>query len=132
MKASQKLQHLFLLSLALVYIHGLEEILTGFQYKDSHIAFGAKMLGTSPELFYWVTHIIFWLSLPILYFIFRNSKYGLVLAGVFGIIFIEEFHHLIKGAQSLQYSPGVFTALFYPILGIFFWKQWLRDWRSKT
>lgn len=127
---SKKLQRLFLISLVLVYLHGLEEILTGFQYQDSSIAFSANLLGVHPEIFYWVTHIIFWVSLPILYFIFRNNKYGLVLAGIFGLIFIEEFHHLIKGALSLQYSPGMLSALFYPILGIFFWKQLIKDWRT--
>lgn len=127
---SKKLQRLFLVSLVIIYLHGFEEILTGFQYHDSFIAFGANKVGTTPEVYYWVSHITFWIALPLLYFVFKNGKAGLVLAGIFGLIFIVEFHHLIKGALSFQYYPGMITALFYPILGFFFWRQLIKDWKA--
>jgi len=129
--ASKKLQQLFLVSLALIYLHGLEEILTGYQYQDSFMIFGANLFGTGPETFYWVSHILFWFALPVLYLAFKNSSFGLVLAGIFGLLFVVEFHHLVKGLVGLGYYPGTITALFYPILGTFFWRQWLKDWRSR-
>lgn len=129
---SDKLKHIFLLSLALIYAHGLEEIIGGFQYFDSFMVAGARYFGTNPEFFYWMSHLIFWISLPTLFLIFRNKKLGLLLISIFGIIYFVELHHITKGFIARSYYPGMITALFYPIIGLFFWRQLIRDWKAKN
>jgi len=127
---SKRLKHIFLISLLLIYAHGIEEIIGGFQYFDSFMVLGANYFGTTPEIFYWVFHIIFWLSLLILFMLFHKRKVGLILMTIFGVIFIIELHHPIKAILARQYYPGMITALFYPIVGVFFWKQIFTDWKK--
>jgi len=66
-------QILFFITLGLMYAHGLEEILTGFQHTDSFMIFGANLFNTTPEIVYWVFHILLWLSVPILFLVFRKK-----------------------------------------------------------
>ena len=56
---SKKLQFLFLLSLMLIVIHGIEEQLTGFRHTDSFVIALGSYLRMSPEAFYWAFHISF-------------------------------------------------------------------------
>lgn len=126
---SNKLRNLFYLSIALIYFHAMEEILTGFPSSDSFMIIGGKTLGTTPEIFYWVLHTIWLLGVPLIFMLTRKSKLLLYLMALFGIVFIFEFHHLIKALLRANYYPGIITALLYPVVGIFYWKQFLTDWR---
>lgn len=128
---SYKLKQIFLLSLVLIYAHGLEEVIGGFQHFDSFMVAGARYFGTTPEFFYWISHLIFWISLPTLFLIFRNKKPGLLLISIFGLIYFVELHHVIKGFIARSYYPGMITALFYPVVGLIFWKQLIKDWQAK-
>lgn len=130
---SVKLKHLFLLSLILIYSHGLEEIINGFQFSDSFMIYGANMFNTTPEIFYWVSHLIWWILLPILFFLFNKKRLGLLLLTLYGLVFFIELHHPSKGFLAGRYYPGMITALFYPVFGIFYWRQVVqvvKDWKS--
>lgn len=127
---SNKLERIFLISLLLIYAHGVEEIIGGFQYSDSFMVLGAQYLRTTTEIFYWVFHIIFWLSLPILFLLFHKRRVGIILMAIFGVIFIVELHHPIKALFINHYYPRMITALLYPIVGFFFWKQIFPDWKK--
>ena len=127
---SKRLKNIFLLSLLLIYSHGVEEIIGGFQHFDSFMVFGAKYFGTTPEVFYWISHLVFWILLPTLFLLFRNRRIGLVLISMFGLIFFIEIHHIIKGITANRYYPGMTTALFYPVIGFFFWKELIKNWRT--
>jgi len=126
---SNKLKHLFLLSLILIYAHGVEEIINNFQYSDSFMVYGANLFNTMPEIFYWVSHLISWPSLPILFLLFRKNRLGLFLMTLYGFVFFIELHHPIKGLLIGSYYPGMNTAMVYPIFGIFYWKQIIEDWK---
>ena len=129
---SKSLRKLFLISLLLIYAHGVEEIINGFQHLDSFMVYGANLFNTTPEIFYWVSHLIWWIFLPMLFLLFNKSRLGLLLLTLYGFVFIIELHHPIKGFLARNYYPGMITALFYPIYGIFYWKQVARDWKTKT
>ena len=129
---SHQLKRIFLFSLVLIYAHGLEEIIGGFQYFDSFMIFGAEYFGTTPETFYWISHLIWWSLLPVLFFLFNKSRLGLPLMSLYGLVFIVELHHPIKGFLAGRYYPGMITALFYPVFGFFYWRQIINDWKTKT
>lgn len=131
MIASNKLKKLFLLSLILIYAHGIEEIINGFQHLDSFMVYGANLFSTTPEIFYWVSHLIWWISLPILFLLLSKKRLGLILLTLYGLVFFVELHHPIKGLLVKGYYPGMITALIYPVFGFFYWKQVIRDWRSE-
>lgn len=127
---SDKLKHIFLLSLLLIYSHGLEEIINGFQFSDSFMIYGANIFNTTAEIFYWFSHLIWWISLPILFFLFNKKRLGLLLLTLYGLVFFIELHHPIKGLLAGSYYPGMITAMFYPIFGVFYWRQIIKDWKS--
>lgn len=130
--ASNKLKHIFLLSLLLIYAHGIEEVINGFQYSDSFIVYGSNLFNTTPEIFYWISHLVWWVSLPILFLLFRKSRLGLTLMTLYGLVFFIELHHPIKGFLAGSYYPGMVTALFYPVFGFFYWKQIITNWKAKN
>ena len=127
--ASNKLKHIFLLSLILIYAHGVEEIINGFQFSDSFMVYGANLFNTTPEFFYWVFHFVWWISLPIIFLLFSNKSLGLLIMTLYGFVFFIELHHPIKGLLAGHYYPGMVTALFYPVFGIFYWQQIIKDWQ---
>lgn len=127
---SQRLKTIFYISLFVIYLHGLEEIIGGFQHVDSFMIFGANFFKTSTEVFYWSSHIIWWLAVPLLYLIFRNRTQIFLLFGIYGLVFAIELHHVVKAVQSGYYYPGAITAFFYPIIGFFFYKELLKNWKN--
>ena len=128
---SKHLQSLFLLSLLLITAHGIEEAFTDFRHTDSFVIGIASWLNMTPEMFYWVFHIIWWTMLPSIYIFLRKSSVLLPLLTLFSIVFVFELHHVIKAIIASQYYPGMITAFFYPILGIFFYKELLKNWKLK-
>ena len=126
---SDKLKYIFLLSLLLIYGHGVEEIINGFQYSDSFMVYGANLFTTTPEIFYWASHLVWWISLPLLFLLFHKNRLGLLLMTLYGLVFFVELHHPIKGLLIGSYYPGMITAMLYPIFGIFYWKQIVEDWK---
>ena len=129
---SKRLQFLFLLSLFLIAAHAVEETLTGFRHTDSFVIAIAGWLSMTPDTFYWVFHIIWWTLLPSVYIFLRKQPILLPLLTLFSIVFLFELHHVIKAIIAGQYYPGAITAFFYPILGIFFYRELLRNWRHES
>lgn len=122
----EKLSKIFLLSAVLIYLHGIEEIYGGFEHFDSFMQFGASVFHTSSEVFYWGFHIIWWLLVPLIYlcvFKFHKTKNILLL---FSLVYFLEIHHVIKAFVRMEYYPGMITALFYPILGFLFIKEFVK------
>ena len=127
---SKRLQTLFTLALLLIAAHGVEEVSTGFMYHDSFVSYFANLFNTKEELFYWSFHIMWWLMLIVSWVFIVGKKFILIPLSLFGIVFFFETHHLIKGLLSGSYYSGTVTAFFYPILGIFYWKELLKNWRK--
>ena len=124
---SKELKLIFLLSLPLIYLHALEEVLGGFSHIDSFMQSGASLFNTTPELFYWVSHVLYWLALPTLFVLFKGSRLGMYLLVLFGFSYIFELHHLIKALIAESYYPGMITASIYILFGIFFWTRLLKN-----
>ena len=127
---SKRLNNLFLITLIPIYLHGIEEILTGFSHIDSFMVIGSHFFNTSSEQFYWVSHIIFWLLLPVLYLFFYKTKVALFLFSLFGLFFIVELHHIYKAVLIKNYYPGLITSLAYPVIGFFYIKELIKIWRK--
>lgn len=125
---SENFAKVFLFFLVLIYAHGIEEVLTGFHYNDSFMILGAQYFNISVETFYWISHLVWWISVPLLFIIFRKSKFIFPLMALYGLVFIIESHHLVKALIIKSYYPGMVTALFYPIVGFFYWRQLIKGW----
>ncbi len=111
-------------------MHGFEEIMTGFPNSDIFIINGGDYFNMSSESFYWIFHTLFWTSLPLLYLLFHKKPIAIWLFSLFGVFFIFELHHIIKAVYFSNYYPGLLTALIYPFIGIFYWKELIFNWRK--
>jgi|SRR3989338_5580036 len=128
---TQKLQKLFLISIPLFIAHGLEEIFTGFYNMDSQIGFwfgNLNYLPTSRATFI-LFQIMIWFMLIIGYLLLLGPKWQLRLMFIPGIIFIYEFHHLYKAISIGDYYPGLITAIPLYIVGFFFWKELIKNYK---
>ena len=127
---SDKLKKLYLLAMLLIAAHGVEEYLSGFSYKDSFVFYFASLFESKEQVFYWSFHIMWWLFIPIAYLLILGGRWVLYLLSLFSVVFAFELHHVIKGILSGGYYPGMITGFFYPILGIFFWRELVKNWRK--
>ena len=59
----------------------------------------------------------------------RGGKAVLILFGVIGFFLFFEVHHIVEAVIVGGYYPGLVTALLLPIVGFFFWKELIRNWK---
>ena len=125
---SKKLLNLFLLSTVLFIAHGIEELITGLYQVDSHVKFMFSFVDKLTPIHgaFLVFQIMLWLTLIISYLLLRGPKWQLRLMFIPAIIFIYELHHLYKAVTTGGYYPGLITALLFPVIGFYFWKELLR------
>jgi len=124
----QKLKNLFLLSILLFIVHGLEEYFTGFYNTDSHVQFVFAYFAQMAPLqaTFLMFQIMLWLLLIVSYLLIRGERWQLWLLLIPGIIFIYELHHFYKALTIGGYYPGLVTALLFPIVGYLYWREWLK------
>lgn len=127
---TKRLKYIILIALGLIYAHGLEEIITGFYLSDSTMELLGSYFNLSTQSFYWVSHAVWWIGLAILSFVVLIKGKLLWLLSLFGIVFFIELHHIGKAIFTGNYYPGMLTAILYPLLGIFYWKELIRNWRK--
>lgn len=128
---SDKLKKITFLSLLLIFAHGIEEIITGFWKVDSVLMTFNERLVSIPHAVYWASHIPFWLFLIPMFLLVLGGKWTLRVLALFGLIFVVEIHHILGALFVTQtYYPGLITAIFYPIIGFFFWKELIHNFRK--
>ena len=125
---SQKLKNIFLLSIPLFIAHGIEEYLTGLYKVDSHVKsmFGYFEHLAPLQATFLIFQIMLWLLLIVSYLLIRSEKWQLWLMIIPGVIFIYELHHFYKAFDVGGYYPGLITALLFPVIGGFYWKEWVK------
>ncbi len=129
---STKLKKLLGISLLLIYAHGLEEIITGFYPSDRYMIFFSSLFASIPQATYWISHLLFWVFLLISYLLVIGGRWKYFVLALFGTIFFIELHHPIDAFLTGGYYPGMITALIYPFIGFFYWKQLITDWKSNN
>lgn len=127
---SKKLKTIFLISVILFYIHGIEEVMNNFYHVDSFILGIANFFNTIPQAVYWISHTAWWSLLVIVLLFLVGGRWVLHLMAVYGLVLIFESHHLIKALTVSGYYPGVVTALFFPIIAFFFWRELVKLYRN--
>ena len=129
---SQKLQTLFLIAIVLWIAHGVEELTTGFYNVDSHVKFMFGFVERLSPLHasFLVFQIMLWILLIISYLLIRGPKWQLRLMIIPGLILIYELHHVYKAFEISGYYPGLITALFFPIIAVYFWQELLRCFKK--
>lgn len=131
---SQKLKNIFFLSVPVLIIHGLEEYLTSFYNTDSHVKFVFGYLNTlpTPQATFLLFQVMLWVALTIFAILISSEKWRLRLMIIPGLIYIYELHHIWKALEVGRYYPGLVTALLFPVIAFFFWKELLKSYKSRN
>lgn len=129
---SNKLKTIFVISIPVFIVHGLEEFFNGFYNVDwsFKFVFGFLNAMTVPQATFLVFQIMLWLAFVIFAFLIASEKWRLRLMILPGIIYIFEFHHIWKTLEGWSYYPGVITAIAFPFIAFFFWKELLKNWEN--
>lgn len=130
---SKKLKTIFAISIPVFIAHGLEEYFTGFYNIDGISRFVFSPFGnmTIFQATFLLFQIMIWLLLIISLLLITSDKWRLRLMLIPGIIYIFELHHIWKAFESWSYYPGVITAIAFPFIAFFFWKELLKEFTPK-
>lgn len=116
---------LFLISIPLFVLHGLEEILSGFYNIDSHVrfVFGWLEPAISLQVSFIALQLVFWAVLILAYLFLTRTRWSSWLAIFLGLLFVYELHHAYKALVTGAYYPGLLTAFLLYVLSFFYWKE---------
>jgi len=130
---TSKIKVIFGISVFSFILHGIEEISTNFYDFDpiSLTVFGPLSSLSSNASNFIVFQAMLWLLLIFSFFLLLGEKWRFYTITVIGVIYILEIHHIFKAILTNEYYPGLYTSLVFPILGFFFWKEWLRVYKLK-
>lgn len=128
---SNKLKNIFAISIPLFIAHGIEEILTGFYQVDAWDAYLFQpFVQLSLHGVMFVTfQFMLWLTLAVGLLMLQSERMRLYMLGVAGVVYLFELHHVVKAVIAGGYYPGLLTALLFPPLAYFFWKEWIRNYQ---
>lgn len=129
---TDRLKNIFTLSIVLFLAHGIEEYLTGFYNLDQwdEWIFGLLPFTTTHEAMFATFQVMFWLLLIVSAVLLANEKWRLRALGLVGIIYILELHHIVKALLAGGYYPGLITSLLFPVVGILFWREWIKNLKN--
>jgi|SRR3989338_1875401 len=124
---SEKLKTFYLVSVILFIIHGIEEYFTGLYDFDSFYQFFSD-----PKWAFIVVILISSNLLLILSYRFGlKNKFGLWFASLLGLVLIYELQHIVVSFSHRGYTPGLISALAFPIIGFLFWKELLNNFKNR-
>ena len=97
---TKKFKFIIVLLIITIYLHGLEEIVTGFYKNDWIMNYFSSFFISIPQTQYYASHITWWLMIgPALLLVFEG-KLRLIVLTIFGLFFFIELHHLIDAIDS--------------------------------
>lgn len=125
---TNNLKLIFGLSILVFIAHGIEEFITHFYDSDSHsqAIFGIFSSLSNHGATFVIFQIMLWLLLTISLLLLLGGKWQFYTFSIIGIIYIYEFHHIIKAIGAQGYYPGLYTSLAFPIIAILFWLEWVK------
>ena len=131
---SKRIHNLFLISVVIFIAHGLEEYFTGFYDVDNIFKFVFQVfeIMSVPQATFLSFQIMLWILLIISYLLIFKKDWILVLLTIPAVVFIFEIHHLVKSVISWEYYPGSIMAIFFPIIGFFYWKELIKLYKTKN
>ncbi len=125
---SKKFQLIVLFSLLLHWLHGVECTLT--KYYEVGPVF-MDYFHTVKETAYLAFHIPFYIFLLLAFLLLQRGRWMFIPLALYGMIFFTEFHHFLRGVVQMNYYPGMITSFFFPFIGILYFKELIKLWKTK-
>ena len=129
---SKRFKIILLTTVILFIAHGLEEYTQGFYNVDSSSRFVFGYFESLPvsQAIFLLFQVMWWLVLVVILLFMSGYKWQVHLMMVLGLIFVFELHHILKAVIGKSYYPGLVTALLFPVVGFFFWRELLEHGRN--
>lgn len=130
---TNKLKYLFGLSILLFIAHGIEEISTGFYSVDAwdQFLFATYFSSLSASEAMFITfQIMIWLFFVGVFLLLLSERIRLYILALVGVIYLYELHHPIEAFVAGGYYPGLMTSLPFPVVAFFFWKEWIKNYKT--
>lgn len=121
-----KLHWIFIASIPVFILHGTEEYMMGFFRIDPVFlwVFQPVLRMPADQASFLIFQIMLWLLLIVSALLLLGKRWQRCLLVIPGIIYILEMHHLIEAIMRQSYYPGSITAIAFPVLAFFFWKEY--------
>lgn len=116
---------LLFLALSLLFVaHGVEEYITGFYNVDWSFqqVFWFTRGMSVPQASFLLFQIFLWLILVTINIVLFFPKSNFMIY-FFLVVTLFELYHPLKSLINWSYYPGLFTSLFFPILGLSIYKN---------
>lgn len=128
---SKTLRRIVFFTPLLFIFHSLEEYTTLY-YTLSGFGFTWRWLYPQPDpqifLVFEVGTLLF-LALSA-FFILRKKPPPLLLLFIFGLHYVYQGEHIFHTITLKQYYPGLFTGVIFVVMGMFYWKELLKNRRN--
>lgn len=128
---SSKLKTIFGVSIPLFIAHGIEEYVVGFYDIDPYSLFVFRPFVEMSvnQATFLLFQVMVWLLLGISFLLISGAKWQSRLMFLPGLVYIFELHHIIKAIFAGGYYPGLITALGFPVIAFFFWRELWKELR---
>ena len=123
---SSRLKNIFALSIPVFIIHGSEEYFTGLYNFDSFY----QSFSNPKIVFVFIVLVLLNISLIVSYILIQKNKGVFILSFLLGLLFIYQLVHIYKAIIIGGYYPGLYTSLIFPILGYFYWREFIKNYQS--
>src|SRR3990167_134079 len=102
---SNKLKTLFLISIPLFIVHGIEEYSTKFYevYPLLNFKWMEDVFNSIPQASFLTFQIMWWLLLIVTYLLIKGNKSQLVIMFLVGIVYIYECTHILSAIMLQGY-----------------------------
>ncbi len=125
---TQKLKTIFFISIPIFIAHGIEEYFTGLYNFD----FFYQSFSNPKLVFVIVVPVLANILLIVSYVLVKKNKWVFGLSFLLGLLFIFELTHIYEAIMVRGYYPGLYTAIPLLIVGFLFWKELLKNYKSRT
>ena len=102
---SKRLRKIILLLIVTIYLHGVEEIISGFYKHDWIMQYFSSLFSSIPQAQYYALHITWWLMIGPALLLALGGKLRLYVLTFFGLFFVIELHHSIDAIRAMNYYP---------------------------
>lgn len=119
-----------MISVVIVYLHFFEEVISGFYVNDWIMKSISSLFQNVNQAQYYGSHVVWILMIGPAALLALGGKWTLRVLTLYGLFFIFELHHLIDAIRTLDYYPGVITNIAFEIVGFFYWKELIINWRN--
>jgi hypothetical protein len=132
--ANTRITSLFMWLIAIGVAHMSEQLLTNIEefymirraVDDWHGLFPADKNGEASVI---LITIVFTLMSFMFWALAKGGKAALVVMGTFGVLGVQEVHHVFEAIASGAYDPGVITSVLYAWFGGLLLLEVWREWR---